>query len=481
MQSGSPTSLGYNLIGDDTGCGYTPGTGDLLNVDPLLGPLRDNGGDTETHALLPGSPAIDQIPTELCVVDTDQRGVLRPQGSACDVGAYELEMGQWNEQVKLTASDGGADDWFGFSVALSGHTALVGVPLDELGEETDAGSVYVYRWDGNRWVELAKLTASDGEADDLFGINVALRGDTALVGAYLDDVGGVTDAGSVYVYHWDGTQWVEQAKLTASDGEGFDNFGVSVALSGNTILVGAVFGENTDAGSAYVFRWDGSQWVEEAKLTTSDGEASDNFGASVALKEGTALVGTWLDDVGDNPDAGSVYVYRWDGKTWAEHTHLTASDGEASDNFGYSVALSGNTALVGAFLDDVGGITNVGSAYVYRWNGSNWEEQAQLTASDGELGDLFGVSVALRGHIALVGAQRTDIGGVTDAGSAYVFRWDGIQWVEQAQLTASDSGTDAGFAFSVALSGNTVLVGAVLDDVGGNTGAGSAYVFRWEP
>ena len=389
----------------------------------------------------------------------------------------------WTEQFKLTSSDGGAFDRFGTSVALSGNTALVGSYLDDVGNNFDAGSAYMYHWDGSQWVEQAKLTASDGAAFDYFGFSVALSGHTALVGALSHDAGGTINAGSAYVYRWDGETWAEQAKLIASDGEPTDQFGLSVALSGNTALVGANqdnVGGIINSGSAYVYRWDGETWVEQAKLTASDGQAGDGFGVSAALSGNTALVGAWNDDVGDNSDAGSAYVYRWDGDTWVEQAQLTASDGEASDFFGESLALRGNTALVGAYLDDVGGVTDVGSAYVYRWDGSQWVEQAKLIASDGAASDWFGVSAALKWNTALVGASGLANISST-AGSAYVFGWDGSQWVEQAKLAAGDGEVDDMFGISAALSGNTALVGASVDDVGGNADAGSVYMFRLEP
>ena len=379
------------------------------------------------------------------------------------------------EQAKLTAADREANDNLGYSVALDGNTALVGAYRADVDGIFEAGSAYVF--DGDRsW----KLTASDGEADDRFGEAVAIRGNTALVGARL---GGTTDTGAVYVYQFDGSDWVEQDVLTASDGQPNDRFGISVALGENTILVGADLDDRRgkmDAGSAYLYRWSGSRWVEQAKLTASDGESGDQFGRSVALSGNTALVGAQLGDAGDVTDAGAAYVYRWDGNTWVEQAKLTASDGGADDDFGASVALSGNTALVGALSDDPGGYKDAGSAYLYRWDGGQWVEMENLIAKDQGSYDNFGASVSINRSTVLVGAARDDFGPLSNVGSAYMFRWDGSQWVEK-KLTASDAAENERFGQDVALGDETALVGAVFGTVEGTVDAGAAYFYELGP
>jgi len=212
------------------------------------------------------------------------------------------------EEQKLLASDGAADDRFGDSVSISGNVALVGAELDD-DKGTDSGSAYVFRWSGGSWVEEQKLLASDGAADDRFGSSVSISGNVALVGAELDDDKG-TDSGSAYVFRWNGSSWLEEQKLLASDGAGSDYFGSSVSISGNVALVGAYLDDDngTYSGSAYVFRWNGSSWVEEQKLLASDGAADDRFGDSVSISGDMALVGAFWDD--DNgTDSGSAYVF----------------------------------------------------------------------------------------------------------------------------------------------------------------------------
>ena len=317
----------------------------------------------------------------------------------------------WFEQAKLTASDGSSDDRFGTSVAISGDTVAVGARKDD-DNGVDSGSVYVYTRSGTIWNEQAKLTASDGAAGDNFGISVAIAGDIIVVGAWYDDDNGV-DSGSVYIHTRSGIIWTEQAKLTASDGSTGDLFGVGVDISGDTIAVGARGGQ-----SAYVYVYSGATWIEQAKLTASDGAANDSFGYSVAIKGDTIVVGAYRDDDNGN-NSGSAYVYTRTGTTWTEQTKLTASDGAADDNFGFSVAIAGDTIVVGAWYDDDNGVDS-GSVYVYKQSGTTWNEVGKITPSDGSGNDLFGKDVAISGNNVVVGSHKDDDNGA-DSGSAYVF------------------------------------------------------------
>jgi hypothetical protein len=396
--------------------------------------------------------------------------------------AFNKAAGQ---QSKLAAgsrsgADGAADDYFGGSVALDGDTALVGAYRDDVGSNRNQGSVYVFARSGSTWTLQAKLTAADGAADDYFGSALALDGDTALVGANQDDVGARSNQGSAYVFTRSGAIWTQQTKLTAADGAVDRYFGTSVALDGDTALVGAYFdnvGTNGAQGSAYVFTRSGATWLQQAKLMAADGGSADIFGVSVALDGDTALIGASNDDVGANADQGSAYVFTRSGTAWAEEAKLTAADGGPNDQFGYSVALDGDTALVGASQDMVRGIPFVGSAYVFTRSGTAWTQQAQLAAADGAEGDRFGVSVALDGDTALVGADLDDAGANRNQGSAYVFTRTGANWAQQVKFTAVDGAAEDAFGHSVALDGNTLLVAAHLDDVGVSTDQGSLDVF----
>ena len=376
-------------------------------------------------------------------------------------------------QQKLTASDKADGDHFGYSVAVGGGTALVGARYDDdLG--SSSGSAYVFVRSGAAWTEQQKLTASDGMYHDQFGHSVSVDGNTAVVGADQDDDMG-SDSGSTYVFVRSGTTWTEQQKLTASDGAEDDRFGDTVALDGDTVVVGARLTDELgpDSGSAYVFVRSGTTWTQQQKLTASDGASDDRFGYSVAVDADTAVVGAPLtDDLGSN--SGSAYVFLRSGTTWTQQQKLTASDGAESDRFGYSVSLDGDTVAVGATLTGDFGSTGTGAVYVFVRSGTTWAEQQKLTASDGVQADGFGDSVALAGDTAVVGASADDdLGG--SSGSVYVFVRRGTSWRERYKLTASDGGELDEFGLSVSLDGNTALVGAP-ERAQNYIGYGSAYV-----
>jgi hypothetical protein len=353
-------------------------------------------------------------------------------------------------------------------VALSGDTALVGATGDDVGTNADQGSAYVFVRNGTAWSLQQKLTAADGAAGDEFGVSVALSGDTALVGADWDDVGANANQGSVYVFVRSGTTWTQQAILTATDGTADDQFGTSVALSGDTALVGTVWddvGDNEDQGSVYVFVRSGTTWTQQAQLTAADGTAQDALGRSAALSAdgNTALVGVGLNDV--FMGAGEAYIFTRGGTGWTQQAKLTAADSDLYDGFGWSVALSGDgdTALLGAWGENVDVNTDQGSAYVFPRSGTTWTQQTKLTASDGGTGetyDYFGGSVALSDDTALVGMYWDAYNAMYKQGSAYVFTRSGTTWSEQGKLTGSDNKWGNYFGISVALWGDTALVGA---------------------
>jgi uncharacterized repeat protein (TIGR01451 family) len=412
--------------------------------------------------------------------------------SKADQASFQQALAKaFGDEVKIenpaadpSNGDGAANDSFGISVALSGDTAVVGAYGDGIGANGGQGSAYVFTRSGTVWSQQAKLSADDGAAIDLFGISVALSGDTVVVGAREDDIGANTNQGSAYVFTRSGTVWSQQAKLSASDGAAGDMFGISVALSGDTAVVGASgddIGANPNQGSAYVFTRSGSVWSQQAQLSAGDGAVNDAFGSSVALSGDTAVVGAHQDDIGANPNQGSAYVFTRSGTVWSPQTKLSAGDGAAGDMFGISVALSGDTAVVGALWDDIGANVDQGSAYVFTRSGTVWSQQTQLSAGDGAAGDNFGGSVALSGDTAVVGASGDDIGANANQGSAYVFTRSGTVWNQQAKLSAGDGAADDSFGDSVALSGDTAVVGALWDDSVGPTGnpdVGSIYLYR---
>jgi hypothetical protein len=382
-------------------------------------------------------------------------------------------MGYWTQKQKLLASDGAANDNFGLWVDYDGDTALIGAWNDD-DNGVDSGSAYVFIWTGTTWTQQAKLLASDGQAGDSFGSSVSISGDTALIGARWDDDNG-NKAGSAYVFIRTGTTWTQQAKILPADAEAEDRFGGSVSLDGDTAVISAWFDNDNGngSGSAYVFIRTGTTWTQQAKLLASDGQEGDDFGDASVCGD-TALIGAALDD--DNGvDSGSAYIFVRTGTTWTQQAKLLASDGQAGDQFSrWAVSLDGDTALIGSEADDDNGIDS-GSAYVFTRTGTTWIQQAKLLASDGAANDYFGNSISISGDTALIGAEGDDDKG-TNAGSAYVFTRTGTTWIQQAKLFASDGTAGDQFGYPVILSGDTAFITATYDDDNG-ANSGSVYVF----
>jgi hypothetical protein len=395
---------------------------------------------------------------------------------------------QTHENHKLVAPDGVAMDYFGYDLSISGDVALIGAYCnDEKGY--DAGAAYVFRYSSqnNSWDYEDKLLAPDGMTKDLFGHRVALSGDVALVGAVWDDDKGF-NSGSAYVFRYiEATDsWEYEDKLVAGDGAALDFFGKSVALSGDVALIGAYGSDEkgSEAGAAYVFRYtSGSGWTQEDKLLADDGTAGDQCGYTVAISGDLALLGSPLDD--DNgTDSGSAYVFRYNvsGPGWDQEDKLLAGNGAAGDLLGESVAICDDVAVIGAHCNDETA-TDAGAAYVFRRDSDNltWNQADRLLAGDGASGDHFGSSVAVSGDIVLVGAYKDD-DAVVDAGSAYLFRFQGGtgKWHEERKFLASDGAPDDCFGHYSALFEDTALIGAYYDDDNGYQ-SGSAYIYDLDP
>ncbi|MDI3287929.1 hypothetical protein QHF83_31745, partial [Polyangium sp. 15x6] len=377
-------------------------------------------------------------------------------------------------RFRFTASDAQASDYFGSGVAIDADTALIGADGDSYAGGTDAGSAYVFIRNGLTWTQQAKLVVPGAAQNDFVGSSVALDGDTALVGARGDDTAAGADAGAAYVFVRNGTSWSLQAQLVASDAAMGDGFGVSVALDGDTALVGADLDDTAtgvDSGSAYVFVRSGTTWTQQAQILPSSGVAGGVFGRSVAVEADTALVGS-----PHGTAAGRVYVYVRTGATWTQQASIGPSDGAADDRFGSAVALSGDSALIGCPYDNTGFGLDVGSAYVFTRNVNTWTQQAKLLAGNAVENMIFGNAVAIRGDRAVVGAYRAEPLGNSAVGAAYVFVRNGITW---SQLTQIDGPNGLGlFGYSVSMSGNHFLVGAVTESFDAKGDAGAAYVFE---
>lgn len=330
--------------------------------------------------------------------------------------------------------------------------------------------------------QLQKITLDDAQLHDWFGTSVALSGDKSLlvVGAPgRGDAG--HDTGSVYTYVNSNGTWVQQSRTVASDPASNDQFGNSVALSGDgqVMLVGSWKDDDrgSESGSVYFFTRSGNSWVYQSKLTGADTSSNDGFGSSVSLTSDgqAALVGSYFDN-----GRGSVYFFTRSGLTWSQKARFVASDGASQDQFGIGVAISGDgqTALVGANYDD-DGFNNSGSVYVFTRSGNTWTQQAKLTAGDRAASDLFGTSVALSydGSVALIGSEADD-DKANDSGSVYIFTRSGSTWTQRRKLTANDSQAEVSFGRSVSISSDSslVAVGRSYDRSRG-TATGAVFIF----
>jgi hypothetical protein len=450
---------------------------------------------------------------------------------------YPLTIDPIAQQAYLKASNTDMWDEFGYSVAVSGNTVVVGAPNESSsargvnGNQSDnsaggSGAAYVFVRNGTNWTQQAYLKASNADGasppwyvGDQFGYSVAVSGNTVVVGAFHEassatGVNGdqsdnsVFRAGAAYVFVRNGTTWTQQAYLKASNTEYGDGFGISVSVSGETVVVGADW-----ESAAYIFVRNGTTWTQQAYLKASN--TGGWFGYSVAVSGDTVVVGAYGEssnatgvngNQSDNSAGGSgaAYVFVRSGTTWSQQAYLKASNTEALDAFGISVAVSGDTVVVGADEESsnatgVNGnqsdnsATNSGAAYIFVRNGTNWTQQAYLKASNtgGAIpsywfgGYRFGLSVAVSGDTVVVGAPGESD---DDSGAAYVFVRNGTTWTQQAYLKASNTEYGDGFGFSVSVSGGTVVVGAWWEasnarGVNGNQSdnnaqySGAAYVF----
>ncbi|MCP4346072.1 MAG: hypothetical protein GY795_11180 [Desulfobacterales bacterium] len=310
-----------------------------------------------------------------------------------------------------------------------------------------------------------KITASDSTESGYFGSVVSISGDYAIVGHYEDDDNG-DNSGSAYIFKKDGTSWSQQTKIIPSDGKARDNFGKSVFISGNYAIIGSPGdGFNEDCGSVYIFKRDGTSWSQQTKIIPSDGIVSDHFGYSVSISGDYAIVGAFRNDGNEKHDSGAAYICKRTGTLWSIQTKIIPGDGAVYDHFGFSVSISGDYAIVGSagsmnIIDN----RNGGSAYIFKRDETSWDQQAKIIPSDNAELD-FGRSVSISGDYAIVGAY-----GHESPGSSYIFRRDGSIWNQQIKLIPNN--WESAFGTSVSISGDYAIAGG--------SSIGMAHIFKRE-
>ena len=382
-------------------------------------------------------------------------------------------------QNKLTAPDGDAFDQFGAAVYFSDNHGVIGAPVtrNNGNGESAIGSVYFYAWDGAQWQKKAEVFPADGDAAQLFGVSAILDEDYAYVGAMLGN-GKTVFSGTVHVLKYDGMAWKEKDILYASDGITEDAFGMAVAHWEEYLFVGAPQAPNNgfgNAGAAYVFKYNDGEWTEITKLAESDGELSGRFGDALAAYDGNVLIGAPVSQ--SVPGAyGAAYLYTYVHGEWVVDKTF-APDFDTYTGFGESVALGEDVVIVGALGDDTKG-EDAGTVYIYTYQNGYWTLDEKLFADDAEAGDQFGEEVYLDGKRLLVGAPNGNKDGVSgNPGAAYLYEYNGDEWVFIRKLTALDAEDDDRFGLVAHLDEERAYVAAPFEDEKAE-GAGAVYTYN---
>ncbi len=374
---------------------------------------------------------------------------------------------------KLVPPGGELSAEFGIAVAIDGAVAVVGAPEDTVSTPGGEGSARVFVNVAGTWTLAQTLANAGGSFADEFGRSVAISGNTIVVGAPGVTVQtGVPGQGAAYVFVWNGATWAQQARLVAADGGGGEHFGTSVSIDGNTVIVAAASADlpsAVNAGEAWVFERTGITWAGQ-KLVAPDGATNDFFGRSVDVSGGTVCIGSAQDD----SSRGSIYMFTRGASAWGFQQKLTAPGTVGTDIFGSSCAIHGDTVVSGALSEDEGGEINQGAVYVFVRSGSVWGFQQRLGPSDGGANKGLGSSVAIHGNRIAAGAPGDDVG-LRDSGAVYMYDRTGTVWTERQKIKAGDAAVDDDFGSAVSMDAFSILIGAPHPFPSNSTGF--AYVF----
>jgi hypothetical protein len=365
----------------------------------------------------------------------------------------------------VVSADGLGGDIFGRSVAISANFAIVGAPGDQNGFFSDQGSAYIFFFNGVSWVQQQKLIASDGAANDEFGFDVSISGNFAIVGAHRDDNGANTDQGSVYIFFYNGATWTQVQKIDHLSGGAGDQFGYSVCLKGNTVMIGAPYddiGANNAQGSADIYVNNGATWVFQERLTAGDGLTADNFGFDVSFDGNYAFVGAPFDDVTPNADQGSVHQYFFNGANWVFQLKITNTTSPTTgDRFGTSIAVSGTYCLIG---EPFSGISDeVGGAHLYHYAGFGWLYHQRISPpgfTSGNGSAYSGMSVAMSGDYFMLVAPYMSENNLNYEGKLFIYRNILGMWQLHEDFIDPSAGPNEGNLMNVAIDNNRFAFGA---------------------
>ncbi len=378
--------------------------------------------------------------------------------------------------VQLTRSISLSGQNFGRSLAIDGTVAVVGASEEDVDLNVNSGAAYVFRHDGTTWNEEARFNSTLINPFNVFGSTVAISGAVIAVGEVNGDLAG-NNTGNVFIYRYAGGMWTPEAEILSPTAPDRRGFGTDLALDGDVLAVGAPTADAAlaFAGAVFMYRFDGTTWQPEGIVSASDPGPADHFGSSVSLDGDRLVVGAFNADDGTSNQAGKLYVYEYDGTQWNETAILKADDSNNIAGLGVSVALDGDWIVGGAQLHNAQGAGS-GAAYVFRYNGQEWDLHQKLLASDGTGFYLFGIGVALSGGRILVGAENWAPPGGDSTGKVYLFTYDATadQWNETETFAPADLVRASHFGHAVAIAGDAMLMGAPDWD-GAEAGMGAVY------
>ncbi len=374
------------------------------------------------------------------------------------------------EKQKLVASDGAAGDEFGSSTRLNDDLLVVGAP-GHGAVASFSGAAYVFRYDGNTWIEEQKLLGSGQRIKDLFGHSVEICDDQILIGAGTLNNSTNIGIGSVYVFEKSGSNWIEVDRLFGSDAQISDGFGAKISCDGSFLAVGSHWDDDggSNAGAVFIFERTGGQWSEVQKLVASDALAGDFFGFSqLEMSTSNLLIPSFASGT-LGYRAGGAYSFQFNGSNWTDEQKLVASDGMPQDFFGGNLSLNGSKLAISSIQGDAPSVPNAGALYIFEKSGGTWGEIQKLNASNAISGARFGGGTEFMGsNVLAVGAPRENRGAV------YIYEDNGNGWIESLKVVASNLAPDADFGERLAFDNNQL---AVSDRIG-STRAGSVYIFE---